>query len=90
MVFQRVRDLDEKDWTSAAQNDFLEAAINVSQRSVEDQSSLRSKIECDAMWVRFGLTVAGRFNTEDFFSGDPIISLIGKLNSLQFCENFGS
>ena len=29
MVFQRARGLDEKGWTSAAQNDFLAVAINL-------------------------------------------------------------
>ena len=29
IVFQRARGLDEKDWTSEAQNDFLAAAINL-------------------------------------------------------------
>ena len=29
MIFQRARGLDEKDWTSAAWNDFLAAAINL-------------------------------------------------------------
>ena len=29
MVFQRVRDLDEENWTSAAKNHFLAAAMNL-------------------------------------------------------------
>ena len=29
MIFQRARGLDEKDWTSAAWNDFLASAINL-------------------------------------------------------------
>ena len=29
MIFQRARDVDEEDWTSAAWNDFLAAAINL-------------------------------------------------------------
>ena len=29
IVFQRVRGLDEEDWTSEAYNDFLAAAINL-------------------------------------------------------------
>ena len=29
MIFQRSRGLDEEDWTSAAWNDFLAAAINL-------------------------------------------------------------
>ena len=29
MVFQRVQGLDEENWTSAAWNDFLAAAINL-------------------------------------------------------------
>ena len=29
MIFQRARGLDEEDWTSAAWNDFLAAAINL-------------------------------------------------------------
>ena len=29
MVFQRARGLDEENWTSAAYNDFLAAAINL-------------------------------------------------------------
>ena len=49
MIFQRARGLDVEDWTSAAWNDFLAAAINLWQRLIEDRSNLRSKIECDAM-----------------------------------------
>ena len=29
MIFQRARGLDEEDWTSAAWNDFLAAALNL-------------------------------------------------------------
>ena len=29
MIFQRTRDFDEEDWTSAAWNDLLAAAINL-------------------------------------------------------------